>query len=57
MNVLQALFMKIHVKQTSLHCVHNYGTFKGFLLKTTIMILTHKCSKHTAFDLIDSKQT
>lgn len=41
-------------KQTSLHCVHKYGTFKSFLLKIAILIITQKCSKRTAFDLIDS---
>lgn len=44
-------------KQTSLHCVHNYGTFKSsgtLLLKIAILIITQNCSKRTAFDLIDS---
>lgn len=40
-------------KQTSLHCVHNDGTFKSRLQKIST-VTKHKCSKRTAFDLIDS---
>lgn len=29
----------------------------SFPLETAILTVTQKCSKHTAFDLIDSKQT